>query len=108
MRLPSLSTTAMTRDQRALHEAMAPVIAEHLKGFVPKREDGALVWPFQPMLQMRFGRPAWDYTKALIEQATLPKKVREVAMLVTRACFNSRYELYAHDLSISGSEEGLG
>ena len=44
----------------------------------------------------------WSPTRAsargaLIEQAKLPKKVREVANLVTGACFNSRYELYAHE-----------
>lgn len=98
MRLPPLPPAAMTSDQRALHEAMAPVIAEHLKGFVSKRNDGALVGPFPPMLQfLQFGQPAWEYTRALIEQAKLPKPAREVAILVTGACFNSRYELYAHE-----------
>lgn len=98
MRLPPLPPTAMTPSQRALHDAMAPVIAEHLKGFVSKRSDGALVGPFPPMLHfLRFGQPTWEYTRALIEQADLPKPVREVAILVTGACFNSRYELYAHE-----------
>lgn len=98
MRLPPLPPAAMTKDQRALHDAMAPVIAEHLKGFVSRRSDGALVGPFPPMLHfLQFGQPAWEYTRALIEQAKLPKKVREVAILVTGACFNSRYELYAHE-----------
>ena len=98
MRLPPLPPTAMTPGQRALHDAMAPVIAEHLKGFVSKRSDGALVGPFPPMLHfLPFGQPAWEYTRALIEQAKLPKPVREVAILVTGARFNSRYELYAHE-----------
>lgn len=98
MRLPPLPPTAMNQDQKALHDAMAPVIAEHLKGFVSKRGDGALVGPFAPMLHfLPFGKPAWEYTKALIEQATLPKAVREVAILATGACYNSRYELYAHE-----------
>ncbi len=98
MRLPPLPPAAMTSDQRALHNVMAPVIAEHLKGFVSKRSDGALVGPFPPMLQfLQFGQPVWEYTRVLIEQAKLPKPVREVAILVTGACFNSRYELYAHE-----------
>ena len=98
MRLPPLAPGAMNSDQRALHEAMAPVIAEHLKGFVSKRNDGALVGPFPPMLHfLPFGQPAWDYTRALIEQAKLPKPVREIAILATGACFNARYELYAHE-----------
>ena len=34
MRLPPLAPSAMTPEQRKLHKAMAPVVAEHLKGFV--------------------------------------------------------------------------
>ena len=98
MRLPPLPPANMTPDQRALHDDVAPMVAERLKGFVSKRADGALVGPFPPMLHFpQFGRPAWDYTKALIEQATLSKPVREVAILATGACFDSRYELYAHE-----------
>jgi len=98
MRLNPLAPKDMTPAQKALHEAMAPVVAEHLKGFVSRRGDGALVGPFAPMLHfLPFGQPAWDYTRALIEQAKLPKTVREVAILVTGARFNSRYELYAHE-----------
>ena len=104
MRLPPLAPSTMTPGQRALHEAMAPVIAEHLKGFVSKRSDGALVGPFPPMLHfLQFGQPAWDYTRALIERPKLPKPVREVAILVTGACFNSRYELYAHEHVAEGT-----
>ncbi len=98
MRLPPLPPEAMRPEQRALHEAMAPVIAEHLKGFVSERRDGALVGPFPPMLHFpQFGASAWAYAKALIEQAKLPKAVREVAILATGARFSSRYELYAHE-----------
>jgi alkylhydroperoxidase family enzyme len=88
----------MPPETRSLHDDMAVVIAQHLKGFVSKRQDGALVGPFPPMLRFpQFGTSAWQYTKALIEHATLPKPVREVAILVTGARFNSRYELYAHE-----------
>ena len=88
----------MTTPVRALHDDMAPVIAEHLKGFVSKRADGALIGPFPPMLHFpQFGRPAWEYTKALIEKATLPKPVREVAILTVGAAFGARYALYAHE-----------
>jgi 4-carboxymuconolactone decarboxylase len=74
------------------------VIADHLKGFVSSRPDGALVGPFNPMLHFpAFGKPAWDYVAALINNAKLPKPVREVAILVTGARFTSRYELYAHE-----------
>lgn len=98
MRLPPLPPDQMTPPVRALHDDMVPVISNHLKGFVSSRSDGALIGPFPPMLHFpQFGKPAWEYTKALIEHAGLPKPVREVAILVTGACFNSRYELYAHE-----------
>jgi hypothetical protein len=83
---------------RALNDEMTGYIAEHLKGFVSKREDGALVGPFAPMLRLpTFGRAAWTYTKALIDNSKLPKPAHEAAILVTGAAFNSRYELYAHE-----------
>ncbi len=98
MRLSPLPPDAMPPEIRALHDEMAPVIAAHLTGFVSQREDGALIGPFAPMLQFpQFGRPAWAYTRALIEHAQLPRPVREVAILATGACLNSRYELYAHE-----------
>ncbi len=104
MRLPPLPPTDMAPDVGALHNDMAAVIAEHLKGFVSKRDDGALVGPFPPMLHFpQFGAPAWNYTKSLVEHATLPKPVREVAILATGACFNSRYELYAHEHVAQGA-----
>ena len=98
MRLLPLPPAGLSPDQRAFHDDMAAQIAQHLKGFVSKREDGALVGPFAPMLHFpQFGRPAWDYTKALIEHSKLPKPAHEVAILVTGAALNSRYELYAHE-----------
>lgn len=98
MRAPPFPPTEMPDDLRALHDEMGGYIAEHLKGFVSKRQDGALVGPFAPMLRFpAFGRAAWTYTKALIDNARLPKPAHEVAILVTSAAFNSRYELYAHE-----------
>ena len=98
MRLNPLAPGQLSPELRAVHDDMAQAIAEHLKGFVSKRADGALVGPFAPMLHFpQFGQPAWSYTKALIENSKLPKAAHEVAILVTGARFNSRYELYAHE-----------
>ncbi|WP_375382992.1 carboxymuconolactone decarboxylase family protein [uncultured Sphingomonas sp.] len=98
MRLSPLASTELAPELRAVHDDMAQEIAKHLKGFVSKRDDGALVGPFAPMLRFpQFGQPAWTYTKALIENSKLPKPAHEVAILVTGARFNSRYELYAHE-----------
>lgn len=98
MRAPPFPPAEMPDDLRTLNDEMTGYIAEHLKGFVSKREDGALIGPFAPMLRFpAFGRAAWTYTKALIDNAKLPKAAHEVAILVTGAAFNSRYELYAHE-----------
>lgn len=98
MRAPPFPPAEMPADLRPLHDEMDAYIAEHLKGFISQRADGALVGPFAPMLRFPdFGRAAWSYTKALIDNAHLPNAAHEVAILATGAAFNSRYELYAHE-----------
>ena len=103
MRAAPFPPAGMTPELRGLHDEMAAYIADHLKGFVSRRDDGALVGPFAPMLRFPdFGRAAWGYTKALIDHATLPKPAHEVAILATGAAFDSRYELYAHERVADG------
>lgn len=98
MRAPPFPPADMPADLRPLHDEMHSYVAEHLKGFVSHRSDGALIGPFAPMLRFpAFGRAAWTYTKALIDNAKLPKAAHEAAILATGAAFNSRYELYAHE-----------
>ncbi len=71
-------------------------IKEHLKGFVSKRDDGALTGPFAPMLRYPdFCDGAWAYTKALIDYAKPPKPAHETAILATGAALNARYKLRA-------------
>jgi hypothetical protein len=97
MRAPPIPPDQMPPDVRVLHDDMAE-ITEHLKDYVIKRQDGALIGPFAPMLRFpKFGGPAWVYTKELLENSKLPKLAKEVAILVTGAAFNSRFELYAHE-----------
>ncbi len=98
MRLDPLDPADLDPELRGLHDDMAAAVSEHLQGFVSTRADGALVGPFPPMLHYpAWGRPAWDYTKSLMDHTTLPKTAHEVAILVTGAAFQSRYELYAHE-----------
>ena len=98
MRAPPFPPAQMPDTLKPLHDEMAAYVQEHLKGFVSRRSDGALVGPFAPMLRFpSFGRAAWDYTKALIDNTRLPKAAHEVAILVTGAAFDARYELYAHE-----------
>ena len=98
MRVAPIPHDRLSPALQVVDDDMRQEIASHLKGFVSKRADGALVGPFAPMLRFpQFGQPAWDFTKALIENAALPPAAREVAILVAGARFNSRYELYAHE-----------
>ncbi len=98
MRLAPLPPNELSPGLKPLYDDMLKGVEAHLKGFVSKRADGALIGPFNPMLHFpQFGQPAWAYTKALIDNSTLPKPAHEVAILVTGARFGSRYELYAQE-----------
>ncbi len=97
MRLPLLPPETLSADRRALYDDMRAGIDAHFTGFTSVAPDGALVGPWNPTLHWpKFGKPWWDYTKALGTDPLLPKPVREVAILVVGARFKARYELYAH------------
>jgi alkylhydroperoxidase family enzyme len=99
MRLPLLPTSQFSPDQRALYDDMREGIEANFKGFIAIDESGQLVGPWNPWLRFsRFGEPIWRLVKALSTAPTLPKPVREVAILVTGAHFRSAYEIYAHVL----------
>jgi 4-carboxymuconolactone decarboxylase len=53
----------------------------------------------------QFGDAVWDVIEALTRHSTLPRRVREVAVLVTGTRYSSRYEIYAHELA--GEKAGL-
>ena len=98
MRLTPLAPDKLTGEQLELHKSIDAGVKKHLQGFISQRADGAMIGPFNPMINFpQFGKPVWDFTMALIENTTLPKKAHEVAILVTGAHFRSRYELYAHE-----------
>jgi hypothetical protein len=74
-------------------------IETNFKGFKAIADDGTLIGPWNPWLQFpKIGGPIWELVKALSMSPTLPRPVREVAILVTGAHFHSGYELYAHVL----------
>ena len=106
MRLPPIVPADLTPEQRRLYDDMREGIAESFKGFVAIRDDGALLGPWNPWLhEPSFGKASWDLVRALADRPSLPKSVREVAILVTGAHFKAAYELYAHVLV--GEQRGL-
>ena len=99
MRLPLISPADLTPEQRPLYEDMRRGIETNFKGFKAIAASGELVGPWNPWLHFpKFGGPVWELVKALSTSPSLPKPVREVAILVTGARFRSAYEIYAHVL----------
>jgi hypothetical protein len=99
MRLPLLSRSNLSPEQQELYDDMRNGIESNFRGFTAISSDGALIGPWNPWLHFsKFGGPIWELVKALSTSPTLPRPVREVAILVTGAHVHSAYELYAHVL----------
>ncbi len=99
MRLDLIKPDQLSAEQKPLYQDMKSGIETKFKGFQAIREDGALIGPWNPWIQFpKIGGPMWELVKALSAKPTLPKPVREIAILVTGAKFHSGYELYAHVL----------
>src|SRR3984893_1367053 len=99
MRLPLLSSSDMSPEQRVLYKDMGDGIKTTFKCFTTIDETGTLIGPWNPWLRFpKFGGPIWELVKALSTSPKLPRPVREIAILVTGAKFRSAYEIYAHVL----------
>jgi 4-carboxymuconolactone decarboxylase len=106
MRLPLLPPDRLDETQKALYVDMKGGIETRFGGFSTIREDGALLGPWNPWLhEPKFGGPIWELVKALSYFPSLPRPVREVAILVAGAAFRAAYEIYAH--SLLGEKSGL-
>jgi 4-carboxymuconolactone decarboxylase len=106
MRLPLLDPAKLSAEQRPLYDDMKAGIEKNFQGFKTIAENGALLGPWNPWLhEPKFGKPIWDLTLALSMSPSLPRTVREVAILVTGTTFHSAYELYAH--VIAAERRGL-
>lgn len=99
MRTPPIQPERLTEEQRKLYDDMRAEIAQNFTGFTAMDDSGALIGPFNVwMREPKWGRPIWDLVKAMSHAPTLPRTLREVAILVTGANFRSAYEIYAHVL----------
>src|SRR5271156_1102016 len=106
MRLPLIDPATLSAEQRPVYDDMRAGIEKNFQGFKEIAEDGALGGRWNPWIhEPKFGKPIWDLTLALSVSPSLPRPVREVAILVTGAAFHSAYELYAH--VIAGESRGL-
>jgi 4-carboxymuconolactone decarboxylase len=99
MRLPLLSPADLTPEQKQLYDDMHRGIETSFKGFTAIDDERRLIGPWNPWLRFaKFGAPVWALVKALSSSPSLPRPVREIAILVTGAKFHSAYEIYAHVL----------
>jgi len=106
MRLSLIARDDLSHEQRPIYDDMRAGIEKHFQGFRTIAENGALIGPWNPWLHdPKFGKPIWELTKALSFSPSLPRPVREVAILVTGAKFRAAYEIYAH--VIVGEQRGL-
>jgi 4-carboxymuconolactone decarboxylase len=106
MRLKLLSIEELSPAQKTLYADMKTGIQKNFTGFQAIDDGGALVGPWNPWLHWpQYGGPIWELTKALSLSPTLPRPIREIAILVTGAHFHSAYEIYAH--VIAAEQKGL-
>jgi 4-carboxymuconolactone decarboxylase len=106
MRLPLIAPADLSPEQRPVYDSMRAGIEQNFQGFKTIAANGALMGPWNPWLhEPKFGKPIWDLTLALSVSPSLPRTVREVAILVTGTTFHSAYELYAH--VIAAERRGL-
>jgi 4-carboxymuconolactone decarboxylase len=97
MRLPPIAPADLTDNQKPLFEAMTAGVAAKYGGFVTKRDDGALLGPWNAWLHdPEVGAAFWTVTQALTKARRIPDPARQVAVLATGAHFGAAYELYAH------------
>lgn len=99
MRIKPLNPENLNKEVRHVHDEIANLVGRSQGQVTMIDNQGALLGPFPPMLHYpQFGIPALTFLRALDEQATLDKRLREVAILTVGAVFGARFELYAHEI----------
>ncbi len=93
-----LPPSSLSPEQRELYDDMVEVIEKNFGELIARREDGALIGPFNGWLHFPdFGRAAWAFNKSLWQHAVLPAAIHQLVILVTAARFGARYEIYGHE-----------
>jgi len=99
MRIKPLPPETLSPELRFVHDEISGLVNRSQGQVVMLDSRGALLGPFPPMLHFpQFGIPALNFLRTLDTHATLPKTVREVAILTVGGVFGSRFELYAHEI----------
>jgi 4-carboxymuconolactone decarboxylase len=97
MRLPLIAQAELSPEQRPIYDDSARASRTASRDSKASPTMARCWGPWNPWLhEPKFGKPIWELTKALSSSPSLPKPVREVAILVTGTKFRSVYEIYAH------------
>lgn len=99
MRVNPILPEDLDAETRFVHDEVFKLVTRSQSPVTMTNAGGALIGPFPPMLKFpQFGMSALSFVKSLDTHATLPKKVKEVAILTVGAAFNAKFELYAHEI----------
>lgn len=99
MRIKPLKPDTLNPEIRYVHNEIANLVGRSQQQVTMLDADGALLGPFIPMLHYpQFGIPALSFLRTLDTHATLPKPVREIAILTVGSAHGARFELYAHEI----------
>jgi len=99
MRIKPLHPDTLNPEIRYVHDEISKLVGNSQSQVNMVNEEGALLGPFIPMLHFpQFGVPALSFIRTLDAHATLPKALREIAILTVGGFFGARFELYAHEI----------
>ena len=99
MRIQPLQREKLSPEIRYVHDEITSLVSNNKSQVNMLNTEGALLGPFPAMLQHpQFGVPALAFLRSLDVHATLPAKVREVAILTVGSALGARFELYAHEI----------
>lgn len=97
MRAAPLHPEEMNPEVRHVHDEVISLVTRSQGPVSMVNTEGALIGPFPPMLRHpQFGIPALAFVRSLDNHATLPNKLKEVAILTVGSVFGARFILHAH------------
>jgi 4-carboxymuconolactone decarboxylase len=97
-RLPLPSTDTLTARQRTLYDTLMSSWVPYARkiGVEATTHDGRLIGPFNTfLLHPEIAEKLSEFQSTEAKNTTLPKRVREVVVLMTGAVWRAGYELYA-------------
>lgn len=95
----------LTEQQRALYDSIVGG-REGIGSLVPLTgDDGALVGPFDPILRTpAIGKAVSELGLALRNEAALPRRVNEAAILTAAVRWDARFEWFAHEAIVRSAD----